>query len=61
MVFAAAPDRADGVDHILSGQVVSASDASLAAWAASQCAAFGQQPGAGRVMDRAVHAPAAEQ
>ncbi len=60
-VRAALPDGADGVDHVLAGQVVSPGDLGLAGFAAVQRAALLQQPRAGGAVDGAVHAPAAQQ
>ena len=58
---AAVPDRADGMNHMPRRQSISRSDFGVAGLAAMQGAAFGEKPGPGRAMDRAIDATAAEQ
>ncbi len=58
---AAAPDRADGMNHMPRRQTVCQSDFGVAGLAAMQRAAFGEQLRPGRTMDSAINAAAAEQ
>jgi hypothetical protein len=55
------PDRPAGVDHKFGGEAVAPSDPSLAGRAASEASALLDKAGAGRPMDGAVDAPAAEE
>src|SRR5687767_5931377 len=61
VVDATAPDRPDGVDHVSRGQSVTAGDLRIPGPATAEAAAFLQQTGSRRAMDRAVHAAPAEQ
>jgi len=55
------PDRADGMDHVLGRQPVSASDLGVAGLAAAERAAFVKQFRAGRAVDGAVNTAATQQ
>jgi hypothetical protein len=60
--FAAAlPDRADGMNDIPRRKPVAMGDLGVAGVAAAKCAAFGEQPGSGGPVDRAIDPAAAEQ
>ena len=58
---AAMPDRADGMNHMPRRQPIPFGDFGVAGLAAIERAAFGQQLGPSRAMDRAIDATAAEQ
>ncbi|CAM2148074.1 hypothetical protein PT2222_10387 [Paraburkholderia tropica] len=58
---AAVPDRTNGVNHVFCGKPVAGGEFGVAGRTAVQRLALAQQAGAGRAMDRAVHAAAAEQ
>ena len=58
---AAAPDRADGMDHMPRRQLVTFGDLGAAGLAAIEGAAFREQSGPRRAMDRAIDAAPAEQ
>ena len=58
---AAVPDRTDGMNHMPRRQPITLGDFGVAGLAAMERAAFGQQLGPGRAMDRAIDAAAAEQ
>ena len=55
------PDGADSMDYMPRGKRISPGDFGVAGLAAIQRAAFGQQLGSGRAMDRTVDAATAEQ
>lgn len=57
----AVPDRTDGMDHTPRRQLVAIRDFSVAGLAALQRAAFAEKFWPGRAMDRAIHAPSAQQ
>ena len=59
--IATVPDRPDGMDHMPRRKEISLGDLGVAALAAAQLAAFGQQLGSGRIMDRTIDAAPAEQ
>ena len=59
--LAAAPHRADGVDHMLGRQAIGFGDARLAGRTAAELAAFGEQLRPGGAMDRAIDPAAAEE
>ena len=58
---AAVPDRADGMDHMPCRQPVALGDFGAAGLAAMKGAAFGEQFGPRRAVDRAIDAAPAEQ
>ena len=58
---AAMPDRPDRMDHMPRRQPITSGDFGVAGLAAVERAAFSQQLGPGRAMDRAVHPTAAKQ
>ena len=60
-VTAPVPHRADGVDHILTGQPVSLGDLGIAGLAATERPALGQQLRSRRAMDTAIHAATTQQ
>ncbi len=60
LVFAM-PDRTHGMNHMPRRQPITPGDFGVAGCAAMEGAAFRQQFGPGRTMDRAIHATAAEQ
>ena len=59
--MAAVPDRTDGMNHMPRRQPVSPGDFGAAGLAAMERAAFGEQLGPRRAMDRAIDAAPAEQ
>ncbi len=59
--IAAAPDRTDGMDHMLGRQPVAFGDFGVAGCTAMQRAAFGKQFGTGAAMDGAIDAAATKQ
>jgi len=59
--LAAAPDRADGVDHMFRRQTITARDLRRAGITAAERSAFGEQIGTGGAVDRPVYAAAAKQ
>ena len=59
--LAAAPDRADGMDHMFGRQTITARDLRRAGIAAAERSALGEQIGTRRAVDRAVYATAAKQ
>src|SRR5690348_5943934 len=58
---AAIPDRPDRMDHVLRRQPISPGDLGAAGLAATEGAAFGEELRAGRAMDRAIDAAAAQE
>ena len=58
---AAAPDRADGMNHMPRRKLVTLGDLGAAGLAAMEGAAFREQPGPRRAMNRAINAAPAEQ
>ena len=64
LIFATAavvPDRTNGMNHMPGGQLVTQGDFGPAGFAAMERAAFGEKPGPGGTMDRAIDATPAEQ
>ena len=59
--IAAVPDRPDGMDHMPRRKKISFGDPGVAGFAAAELAAFGQQLGPGRIMNRAIDSAPAEQ
>ena len=57
----AVPDRADGMNHMPGRKPIAVGDLGAAGFAAMERAAFDQKRGAGRAMDRTIHATAAEE
>jgi hypothetical protein len=56
----AVPNRADGMDHMPGRQPIAIGDLGAAGFAAMERSAFDEKLGAGRAMDRTIHATAAE-
>jgi hypothetical protein len=59
--IAAVPDRSDGMNHMPRWKEISLGDLGVAGLAAVELTALSQQLGPGRIMDRAIDAPSAEQ
>ncbi len=57
----AVPNRSDGMDHVPRREQVAFGDLGVAGLAAVQHPAFGEQFGAGGIMDRTIDAASAEQ
>ena len=60
-VAAAMPDRSDGMNDMSRRKPVAMGDLGVAGLAATKRAAFGEQPGPGCAMDRAIDSAAAQQ